>query len=230
MKNRKNINNVIFLICSVVACAFAMCFVDGVIKPQYFIKSLIKLLLFLIVPCVYFLINKSEKVKFFELFKIKKRNLIISLMLGIFVYFIILFGYFLLRTSFDFSIIAGKLTENAGVSASNFLCVALYISFVNSFLEEIFFRGFGFIILKNNANRYFAYVFSALLFALYHTGMMIGYYDIGILLLTVSGLLVAGIMFNFINEKSENIYSSWLVHMFANFGINTVGFILFDML
>ena len=32
------------------------------------------------------------------------------------------------------------------------------------------------------------------------------------------------------DEKYNNIYSSWLVHMCANFAINTVGFILFGIL
>ena len=60
--------------------------------------------------------------------------------------------------------------------------------------------------------------------------MMIGYYGVHILALVVVGLFAAGIMFNYVNEKSENIYTSWLVHMFANFSINTVGAILFGIL
>ena len=130
----------------------------------------------------------------------------------------------------DFSGIAGKLTADAGVSADNFLYVALYISFVNSFLEEFFFRGFAFISLKKITSRGFAYVFSAVLFALYHAGMTAGYFNFGVFAITLGGLTVAGVIFNFLNEKSENIYTSWLVHMFANFAINTVGFILFGMI
>ena len=84
--------------------------------------------------------------------------------------------------------------------------------------------------LKNASSRLFAYIFSASFFALYHVGMMIGYYGVHILALVVVGLFAAGIMFNYVNEKSENIYTSWLVHMFANFSINTVGAILFGIL
>ena len=108
--------------------------------------------------------------------------------------------------------------------------MALYISFINSFLEEFFFRGFAFISLKKLTSRKFAYIFSAALFALYHAGMTAGYFHIGIFLATLAGLFVAGIIFNYLNEKSENIYTSWLVHMFANFAINTVGFILFGII
>ena len=230
MDKRIVVKKAVYLIVSVIMCAVAMCFVDAVIKPQYFVKSLVKLCLFLIVPSIYFLVNKSEMAVLKELFTFKRKNILFALFLGLAVYAVILGGYFLLRNSFDFSIIAGKLTENAGVNAGNFLYVAIYISLVNSFLEEIFFRGFGFIMLKKSTSRIFAYFFSGLLFALYHTGMMIGYYDFGVLALAIIGLFVAGIMFNYLNEKGENIYTSWLVHMFANFGINTVGFILFGVI
>ena len=67
-----------------------------------------------------------------------------------------------------------------GITAGNFLWVAIYISVMNSFLEEFFFRGFGFITLKKYVNIKF--------------------------------------------------YPSWFVHMAANFAINTIRFILFDVI
>ena len=60
--------------------------------------------------------------------------------------------------------------------------------------------------------------------------MTAGWFNIGIFVLALVGLMLAGIIFNFLDEKSESIYTSWVVHMFANFGINTVGFILFGMI
>ena len=230
MMTKSDKSKTLYLIISVIICAVAMCFVDSVIKPQYFVKSIIKLCLFLIIPCVYFVINKSQQIIIKTLFGFNSKSFITSICLGIISYAAIVVGYFLLKKSFDFSTIAEKLTENAGVSANNFLYVSLYISFVNSFLEEIFFRGFAFILLRNLTSKRFAYLFSALLFAIYHTGMMVGYYGFGVLLLTISGLFAAGMMFNFLNERSGNIFTSWFVHMFANFGINTVGFILFGMI
>ena len=44
--------------------------------------------------------------------------------------------------------------------------------------------------------------------------------------LLLAGLALAGVMFDYLNEKQETIYMSWFVHMCANFAINTVGFIL----
>ena len=230
MNNKSYKLQTVYLVVSVIICAVTMCIVDAVIKPQYFVKSLIKLCLFLIVPCIYFVVYKLERASLKSLFAFKAKNLLLSISLGVLCYAFIVAGYFLLENSFDFSTISGKLTENAGVSADNFLYVSLYISLVNSFLEEMFFRGFAFIFLKKLTSPIFAYLFSSILFALYHTGMMIGYYGFGVLFITILGLLVAGLIFNVLNDKCKNIYSSWLVHMFANFAINTVGFILFGII
>ena len=230
MKNVKCINRKsLYMILSVIICSAAMSFVDAVIQPQYIIKSLIKLVLFLVVPIVYFLINKKDAGGVKKLFKPKGKDLLRALLLGAAVYGVIVGGYFLLRGVIDFSALTESLTKNIGVSAENFIYVSLYISLVNSFLEEFFFRGFAFINLKSVSGRAFAYVFSALLFALYHSGMTAGF-DPVIFVLALIGLFAAGVMFNFLNEKSENIYTSWLVHMFANFGINTIGFIVFGII
>jgi len=153
-----------------------------------------------------------------------------SLLLGIGVYSVILIGYFLTRNIIDYSNVTSNLTDGMGITSDNFIYVSLYISLMNSFLEEFFFRGYGFITLKKYTGRRFAYIFSSLIFAAYHVGMLIGMFDIGTLALLLFGLIVGGCIFNYLNEKNNNIYPSWFVHMFANFAINTVGFILFGVL
>ena len=231
MSEKRRVNmKAVYTVLSVIICSAAMSLVDGVIQPKYFVKSLIKICLFLIVPVVYFLVNRKDLPTFKSLFKPRGRDVAVALGLGAVVYAFIVGGYFLVRGFIDFSNVASGLGESAGVSADNFLYVSTYISFVNSFLEEFFFRGFAFISLKKETSRGFAYVFSALAFALYHSGMTSGWFNIGIFALTLAGLMIAGFIFNFLNERSRNIYTSWIVHMFANFGINTVGFILFGML
>lgn len=220
----------LYVLISVIICAGGMSLVDGIVRPQYFIKSLIKIALFLLVPLVYFLLNRAERGELKKLFKPRCRELLLSLSLGLGIFAVILGGYFLLRSVIDFSGIADKLTGDVGVNRDNFVFVSLYISFVNSLLEEFFFRGFAFLTLKRNTTRKFAHSFSALAFSLYHAGMMIGWFGIGIVLLALAGLYVGGVIFNILNEKSENIYASWLSHMFANFAINTIGFILFGII
>jgi len=201
--------------------------IDAVVKPQYMMKSIIKIFLFLICPIVYSIYDKELNIKL--LFKANKQGLIVAFLSGISIFIFILGGYFLIGSFFNLSNITLSLTKNIGVNKNNFLWIAIYISFINSLLEEFFFRGFSFFTLKDNTSRKFAYIFSSSVFAFYHIAMMIGWFDIVLFILLLSALFVGGLIFNYFNEKYENIYISWLIHMFANFAINSIGFILFSI-
>ncbi len=220
----------LYIILSVILSSAAVCIVDTVIQPGYWIKSGIKILLFLSVIGIYFIFNRSELSTLKKLFTPRKWDIPKGLGIGVAIFAFLIGAYFLLRGRIDFSGITGKLTADTGVSRENFIYVSIYISVVNSLLEELLFRGFGFIILKKKTSRMFAYSLSALMFALYHSGMTSGYFNVGIFLFTLFGLFVGGLIFNFLNEKSESIYASWLTHMFANLGINSIGMILFGII
>lgn len=208
----------------IIAC-IVMGIVDAVIQPGYAIKSAIKIIMFLLIPIVYGLFLKEFNIK--NLMKPDKKGLCIALCLGFVIYGVVLGAYWIFKDVFDFSALTGSLNETTGVNKSNFIWVAIYISFVNSLLEEFFFRGFSFITLKKLTSRRFAYVFSSMAFALYHIAMMIGWFGLPVIIISLVGLFIGGMIFNRFDEKSENIYLSWLIHMFANFATNTIGFILF---
>lgn len=212
------------ILIATVLCCIGMALVDGVLRPGYAIKSAIKVALFLLIPLIVTQFDKN--IVYLQLLKAKKKGLLIAIALGIGLYALILGAYFVVKPYFDFSGIAGALTTNAGVTKENFLYVSLYISFANSFLEEFFFRGFVFTNLKNLSGRKLAYFFSATVFSLYHVTMMLGWFSPVLFLLVVIGLAAGGAIFNLLNEKLNTIYASWLTHMFANFAINTIGFLL----
>ena len=208
----------------IIAC-IVMGIVDAVIQPGYAIKSAIKIIMFLLIPIVYGLFLKEFNIK--NLMKPDKKGLCIAICLGFVIYGVVLGAYWIFKDVFDFSALTGSLNETTGVNKSNFIWVAIYISFVNSLLEEFFFRGFSFITLKKLTSRRFAYVFSSMVFALYHIAMMIGWFGLPVIIISLVGLFIGGMIFNRFDEKRENIYLSWLIHMFANFATNTIGFILF---
>ena len=208
----------------IIAC-IVMGIVDAVIQPGYAVKSTIKIVMFLLIQIIYGTTNKQVNIQ--KLIKPDKNGFAIALALGLAVYAVVLGAYFVFRNIFDFSALTKSLNETTGVNKSSFIWVALYISFVNSLLEEFFFRGFSFITLKEYTSRKFAYIFSSLAFALYHIAMMIGWFDVPVILISLAGLFAGGMIFNRFDEKNENIYLSWLIHMFANFATNTIGFILF---
>ena len=219
-----------YAIFSVLISTLLMCFVDGIISPPYLYKSIIKIVLFLLIPLGYFLLYMDKGAFLKKLFIPKKKDFLLALLLGIGVFVVIMIAYFLLGDYIDLSGIKESLTTGIGVTADNFVYVAIYISFVNSLLEEFFFRGYAFLMLKEEKGRKFAYIFSSAMFALYHVGMTSGWFNILIYILSMAGLFIGGCIFNYLNEKCENIYPSWLVHMCANFGINTIGFILFGII
>jgi len=218
------------IMASIFIFSLAITLIDAFVHPNYFMKIPIKILFFLALPMLFFVRNKDAFADFRELFVFRKKGLLTALFLGLGVYAVILLGYLFTRNIIDYSNVTSSLTSGMGITAENFIYVSLYISLMNSFLEEFFFRGFGFITLKKYASRKMAYLFSSSLFAVYHIGMLVGMFHFGALLLLMVGLIVGGCIFNFLNERNENIYPSWFVHMFANFAINTVGFILFGVL
>lgn len=209
---------------ALLGCA-CMALIDGVIRPGYLAKSLIKLALFLGLPllCAHF----DREIDLRRLFRASRRGFAAALGAGIAVYAVVLLAYFLARNVFDFSALTRNLTAQTGVKRENFLFVALYISFVNSLLEEFFFRGFAFLTLRPKTGRGIAYAFSSLAFALYHLAMMQGWFSVWVALLTLIGLFAGGVIFDWFDERFDSIYLSWLIHMFANFATNTVGFMLF---
>ena len=220
----------LYAIVSITLATVAMCVVDGIISPPYLYKSIIKVVIFVLIPMTYFLTEKGKTKRLVKLFHPKKRSVFVAGGLGIGVFLVVMLAFFALGNLIDLEGIRDSLTSDAGVNAANFLYVALYISFFNSLLEEFFFRGYAFLMLKEEKGRKFAYIFSCAMFALYHVGMTSGWFNILIYILSMAGLFIGGCIFNYLNEKCENIYPSWLVHMCANFGINTIGFILFGII
>ncbi len=217
-----------YIILFVIVIILIMAWVDLVLQANYAINSAIKLILFLLIPLCLLLINRQ--ISFRVLFHFNKKQILFSILLGLIVYIIILGVYYIIRRYIDFSNIVPLLENRVSVNKENFIFVSLYISFINSFLEEFFFRGIAFLTLKKYSSRILAYLFSAGVFSVYHIAIMVGWFEPLFLILILIGLFGAGLMFNRLNEKNGSIYTSWIVHMCANFAINTIGFILFGII
>ena len=220
--NKEKASGIIVLV--IICCVF-MALIETIIEPAYIVKSALKVVVFLLLPLVYAKITHTKLLD--EFFKIDKRGMMKLFVLGSFIYAVILGAYTLTKNFFDYASLVQSLSADQKVNSGSFIGVALYISFCNSFLEEFFFRGFAFLSLKPYIGRKLAYVFSPALFAFYHGGMLAGMFSWWVYLVLLAGLFVGGCIFNYLNEKSESIYTSWITHMFANFAINTVGFMLF---
>ncbi len=225
----KEKSKIIAITCIIIFSCLSMYIIETYIKPAYILKSIYKIFLFAVVPLIYCWFD--NKIKFKEYFAIRdKRQVFISLALGIGVYLFILAGYYVLKGFINLDNIALQLENNLNVNKDNFIFVALYISFVNSMLEELFFRGFAFLTLNRYTSKLYSYGLSALAFSIYHVSILANWFNIIIYVVFIAGLFATGLFFNYLNENYKNIYNSWIVHMCANFSINTIGFIMFGII
>lgn len=205
------------IIMGIVFGCLVMAFVEGVIQPGYVVKSCIKLLLF---PGLVFGLGFREP--------FRREGLQLGLALGGIIFSVILAAYFLFRRFIDLGAIADGLLGKEGVSRENFLWVALYISVVNSLLEELLFRGLGYLTLRQSAPEPFAMVFSAAAFAAYHIAILDGWFSWWIGGLCMLGLFLGGLIFNFLDRRG-GLLPSWLAHAGANLAINTIGLMMFGL-
>lgn len=211
---------------TIFACII-MLVVDGLIQPAYWIKSAIKLVLFFVLPALTIYFNKE--MSFEALLKPNKKGVIQGFIIGLSIFLVIMLGYFLASFGFDFSTTAEALMRSGAVNQDNFILIAIYITAINSFVEEFFFRGFTFLNLKKFSSRKFAYIFSAIAFAIYHVAMMWNWFAWWVFALIIFFLAVGGAIFNYLCEKHNTLYVSWIVHIFANLSINAIGLVLLGL-
>ena len=212
------------IVLAAVLSAFAvgiLMYIEAVIQPAYLIKSLWKILIFSLVVLIYSGITK-EKIR--DLLRIRKRfpsgKLILFM---VFAYLFILGAYFLLQNQIDLSAIKSSLFQKEGLTRNNFILIFSYIIVVNSFLEEALFRGFLYTVFADRNHPVSGAVFSSLLFAVYHLGIVFTWFNPLILILCIAGLAGAGLFLQYICIREDNLLACWFVHACANLAINTIG-------
>ena len=207
------------ILCTIVLICLSMAFLEAVIQPGYAAKSAIKLLLF---TCTVFPLGDVRR-------WFRREGLGMGLLLGGGIFAVILLVFFLFRPFLDLDAIAAGLMGKEGISRENFLWVALYISIVNSLLEELLFRGLGWLQLRKHTSEGFAMIFSAAAFAAYHVAILDGWFTWWVYGLCMLGLFLGGLIFNYLDRRGS-LLPSWLAHAGANLAINTVGLIMFGLL
>lgn len=150
------------------------------------------------------------------------RSLVFAIFLGIGSLIVIQVTYWALQQFIDLERIKVLLREQQGINASMFTLVAIYITFGNSLLEELFFRGF-----LANLNIKHPWVLSSALFAFYHLTIFILWFSWWVLLLALVGLFIGGLLFCWLNAAKNSIWNSWVMHIFADVAIVAIGFQMF---
>ena len=193
-------------------------------KADYVLKAVLKVTVFFAIPFAFNFKDHYKPIRNFLTFK--GVSLKPSIITGILLYLVILSTYLIVGSFVDFSAITIIMKKTIGANLTLFIFVSVYISLINSFIEELFFRGFAFINLKKYTSHRFAMIFSSLAFALYHITLIYGLFPLPLYLLSLCAITFSGLLFNLFDDRENSIYPSWIIHGFANLAFNTIGVIL----
>ena len=155
----------ILVIYSLFAVGF-LYYIEQILLPGYIIKSIFKILLFfggsMLLQRTFIRREKGPREKT-SVISLKK-----LVFLGAAAFIAVLGSATVLSTQINLIAISEELETALHVNSGNFIAVGIYIIIVNSALEEYFFRGFLFMNLKKESliERFFAYMYSSLLFSL----------------------------------------------------------------
>ncbi len=208
-----------FYLPELLIAVFAICMmlIDSKGGYSYLTRSIIKVLIFGFVPM---LLLKWQGISMPNLKKDSNLKKILAFGLVV-IAFAFIVGYILL--SFNLlGDVKESLATTVGVNEKIYPFVYIYIVFVNGPLEEFFFRYSAIKIIKNK----FSYLISSFLFAIYHIGMLRTMFPWYLFMAMVLGLMIVGYLFIKINTREGSILNSIVVHMSANFAINTIGLLL----
>ena len=224
MKENRVINRkteIIFGILTALLAVTLMILAEQFLRPSYWWKSLLKIVLFGGGILLYAGLFREKLNDVLNLRKKAPARWLIFLVIG--AYLFIIAAYFLLKNRLDLAHIREQLLEKEHLTRENFVFVFLYIMFINSFLEEAFFRGFCCYILKKPGFRRAGIIVSAFLFSVYHMGILSSWMHPLLFILVLAGLFAAGLFLSYLSEKQETLLAGWMIHAGANLAINTIG-------
>lgn len=215
----------------IVSTSIAVCLllygVEQVLRWPYMVSTPIKMACFLGLPLLF---GGSEQWKRLVVQKGHFKTYSIGVVLGVCAGAIIGLAFVVLNPWLDLEQITSELILKSHITPEIFVWVGLYITLGNSMLEEFFFRGFVFLNLAEKGYVKTGYVFSALLFSLYHLSIFATWFSGPLVILALVSLFTVGIVFNYVNVKAKTIINSWIMHILADAAIIVIGLRLFALI
>ena len=226
MKTKK----LIYIIAASILTVAILYITDQVLMLSYNVKIMVKLVTFITFPIIYISTTKNNVVS--DSIENAKKNLrklkikSISTVLGILLFMFLLGVYFIFKGFLDIDAIRMDFISKYKITKDSLLLYGLYMSFVNSLLEEFFFRGFIFLNLKKIGYRRIGYMASSLLFAIYHIANFQNWFSPLLYILAIAGLFIGGTIFNLLDDRDNTFFNSWFVHICADLAIVLIGYMI----
>jgi CAAX protease family protein len=207
-------------------CLLVLYGLEQIIMTPYIIKTLIKIPLFTLFPLLiqhYLLKSKlSLGIK-----KSEQKNI---LLLSLFIFVILSGASFLLKSFLDIEAISSDFTNRMMLGKREMILAAVYTIFINSLIEEYFFRGFLFQSLMKQGWNKQSYIISSAAFAIYHVSIFESWFSLGLMMLMLFGLFAGGLIFAYFVKRTESILASWLIHISADLSLIIFGLYILDIL
>ena len=207
-------------------CLFILYMLEQILMTPYIIKTIIKFPMFTLFPFLirhYLLKSKSTIV-------IKKSEQRFILVWSVFIFVLVFTLALALKSFIDIRSISSDFTNRMQLGNRNMVLAAVYTVFINSFIEEYFFRGFIFQnLLKQGWNKT-AFILSSTAFAVYHISVFKAWFNPGFMMLILFGLFSGGLIFAYFVKKTESILASWFIHLSADLALIVYGFLVLDLL
>ena len=181
------------------------------------VSSIVQIIIFAIIPFLWWIVTARKKQKFVEWIGIKKitggKKTIISIVI-ISVAFLLL-GAFILYVLKDVEMAT---SDFEGLGAVSIPAIFVYAILNTSFPEEILFRGF---LLKRLSNKFgfvVANIIQSIIFGLMHGVMFISITGIVKAIVIIVFTTAVAWSMGFVNEKNADgsILPSWIIHAVAN--------------
>ena len=223
-KERKIYRNYILL--TATTCAVILFIIEQILMADYLTKTISKIILFTLSQIIFIKVLRKTTLKDgLNLKLVDKETVGIGILLGTLAGLILVGAFMFFRRVINMDVIFLELATKSKITSANYLIVTTYFTFGNSFLEEFFFRGFIFTNLYKMGYKKLGYVFSSALFALYHIAIFKNWFSLQLILLCMLGLFITGIVFDYVDTKSDNFLNSWAIHILADLAIVIIGYI-----
>lgn len=219
-----NRNLIIYSLFSIVA----LIVLEDILALDYIPKQILRITLFLIIPLFgIYVLRKSNLKNEIKFEKPTLKELKLPFLIGIVIFIGTIGGYFMLQFMFDAEVSTNGAAEY-GINPRNILIWGFYLSFINSLVEEFFFRGYIFYTLEHKSYK-LAIIVSSVLWAVYHVVIFITIFQIYTVIFTIVGLSFIGIILAYTNRFGKSFINSWIIHIFADIAVVVVLYYMFTI-
>jgi membrane protease YdiL (CAAX protease family) len=157
-------------------------------------------------------------------FKMSQKSVVYALLMSLLMLAFIIMTFLVTKQFIHIDNIVIDIQSRMKISKGIIVIAAVYTVFVNSFIEEYFFRGFIFQGLIG-INKPLAFVASSLLFAIYHIGVFYTWFSLPMMCLALIGLFIGGLIFSFFVYKTKSVLASYFIHICSDIAIMIIGVI-----